>query len=50
MGKNTLKRQRDNAPAEADSAQAPKRARQGGDIKLAKLYDDLAAESEETRL
>lgn len=50
MGKKTLKRPRENVAAEGESPAAPKRARQEGVLLNAKLYDDLAAESEETRL
>jgi len=49
MAAKSLKRQRDASHKEADPAAPPKRRRQE-DIQLAKLYDGLAAESDETRL
>jgi DNA polymerase phi len=50
MGSKSLKRQREPAQKEVDSAVPPKRRRQAEDIQLAKLYDELAAESDETRM
>lgn len=49
MGAKSLKRQRDAGLKEADSA-APSKRRRQEDVQLAKLYEELSAESDETRL
>jgi hypothetical protein len=52
MGKGSLKRQRDpNHGGPEDGVQAKRRRPKDGDtVKLSQLYNDLTAESEETRL
>jgi DNA polymerase phi len=52
MGKKSLKRERDIPLQNTDTEKPAKRRRQinADDIKLSKLYDDLAAESDDIRL
>jgi hypothetical protein len=49
MAAKSLKRERDASQQDPESGAPPKRQRQE-DAQLAKLYDDLASESDETRL
>ncbi|KAF2747190.1 hypothetical protein M011DRAFT_477634 [Sporormia fimetaria CBS 119925] len=49
MGAKSLKRVRDQVPHDSDAAGPPKKRRQGEDAQLVKLYNDLAAESEDVR-
>jgi hypothetical protein len=44
------KRQRDASRKDFETEKPPKRRRQDDNLKLSKLYEDLAAESDETRL
>lgn len=50
MGGKSLKREREQSRKETDTGKPAKRRRHGDDLMLAKFYDDLAAESDETRL
>lgn len=50
MGAKSLKRDREQTQQEPDVEAPPKRRREAGDTQLSKLYEELAAESDETRL